>query len=102
MQTDDFSEEDEGSPSGRNKRVQANRLSAQRSRQRKLEKEAHLRADVEDLDLQIGDLKAKEKDLIDYKEGEPSCCCVPTLHWRLLGCSAKGHARVPGQTLQEL
>ena len=70
-QLDDFSDEG-GSPSGRNKRVQANRLSAQRSRQRKLQKEADLRQEVDELNREISQHDAEEKRLQAWEQSEPS------------------------------
>ena len=69
MQIDDFSDEG-GSPNGRNKRVQANRLSAQRSRQRKLQKEADLRQEVDELNRVISRHDAEEKRLQALEQGE--------------------------------
>lgn len=71
MQADEFSDEG-GSPGGRNKRVQANRLSAQRSRQRKLEREAQLMGDVDKLGREIAKLHHEEGALIQQEAGEIS------------------------------
>ena len=54
--------------------MQANRLSAQRSRERKLKKDAKLRDEVEVLNDQIGGLEAKEKNLLGFEEGESRSC----------------------------
>ena len=69
-QTDDYSDEG-GSPAGHSKRVQANRLSAQRSRQRKLEREAQLTRDVEELGQELAQLAAQE-DMLRREEGSES------------------------------
>ena len=74
---DEYSDEG-GSPAGHNKRVQANRLSAQRSRQRKLEREAQLTRDVEDLGQEIAQLTAQE-DLLRREEGSESSSHAPGL-----------------------
>ena len=71
VQADEFSDEG-GSPGGRNKRVQANRLSAQRSRQRKLEREAQLMGDVDKLGREIAKLHHEEGALIQQEAGEIS------------------------------
>lgn len=75
---DDFSDEG-GSPNGRNKRVQANRLSAQRSRQRKLQKEADLMLEVEELDREIQDCEARKEHFDRVENGEPP---LPWMHHR--------------------
>ncbi|CAK0786823.1 hypothetical protein CVIRNUC_010037 [Coccomyxa viridis] len=67
-ETDDYSDEG-GSPAGHSKRVQANRLSAQRSRQRKLEREAQLTRDVEELGQELAQLAAQE-DMLRREEGK--------------------------------
>lgn len=69
VQLDDYSD-DGGSPNVKDKRVKANRLSAQRSRQRKLEKEAQLTQDVEKLNRQVAAEQHKEHMLINEEAGE--------------------------------
>ncbi len=69
VQLDDLSDDD-GSPNGRNKRVHANRLSAQRSRQRKLEKEATLTKEVDVLKEEVAKLAHEEKSLMELEQGE--------------------------------
>ena len=51
--------------------MQANRLSAQRSRQRKLEREAQLTRDVEELGQELAQLAAQE-DMLRREEGSES------------------------------
>ena len=90
-QADDFSD-DGGSPNGRNKRVQANRLSAQRSRQRKLQKEADLTHEVDLLDRQIEHHVADERRLLVLEQGKPPACCATA--W------SAAYQGVPGQGKQ--
>jgi hypothetical protein len=68
-QLDDYSDEG-GSPNMKDKRVKANRLSAQRSRQRKLEKEAQLTQDVEKLSREVAAEQHREHVLISEENGE--------------------------------
>ena len=79
-QLDDYSD-DGGSPNVKDKRVKANRLSAQRSRQRKLEKEAQLTQDVEKLDREVAAEQHKEHMLINEEAGElPAISIVGRVH----------------------
>ena len=85
VQLDDYSD-DGGSPNVKDKRVKANRLSAQRSRQRKLEKEAQLTQDVEKLNRQVAAEQHKEHMLINEEAGE------------LLTISVVGRVHLPSRT----
>ena len=76
--------------------MQANRLSAQRSRQRKLEKEASLRTDVEKLNGQIAELEAENRHLSSIEEGELSLCGVTTLHCCPLPYWTTEYAKISG------
>ena len=65
----------------KDKRVKANRLSAQRSRQRKLEKEAQLTQDVEKLNREVALEQHKEHRLINEENGElPGVSIVCRVH----------------------
>ena len=65
----------------KDKRVKANRLSAQRSRQRKLEKEAQLTQDVEKLNCEVAAEQHKEHMLMSEEHGElPATSIVGRVH----------------------
>ena len=63
--------------------MQANRLSAQRSRQRKLQKEADLTHEVDLLARQIDHHEAEERRLLVWEQGKLPACCVTAFHWYL-------------------